>query len=375
MKDTFDPPSPCFVLDEQKLIQNLTIIQEVSQAAAVEIILAFKAFAMWGVFDTIKEYVKGATASSWNEVYLCNEKMGVKSHTYCVAYDPGEFQAIAEKSSHLTFNSLSQYRRYISRVPAGVSIGLRVNPEWSDVTTNLYNPAHPTSRLGIICDELDELPDRVEGLHLHVLCESDSYALEQVLNQFEQKFGAYLKKIKWVNLGGGHLMTKKGYDTSHLVSLLKRFKSRHGVEVILEPGSAFVWQTGDLHTTVLDVVNNRGVRTAIIDASFTCHMPDCLEMPYRPEIIGASAEEQTDAHPYRLGGVSCLAGDYLDTYWFGQELNEGDPLVFKDMIHYTMVKTTMFNGIKHPSIGIQKRDGGFEVIRTFGYEDYRNRLS
>ncbi|MEM6830659.1 MAG: carboxynorspermidine decarboxylase [Bacteroidota bacterium] len=375
MKDTFDIPSPCFVMEEQKLIDNLKRIHHVSQLAGVDLILAFKAFAMWGAFPIVKGYVKGATASSLNEVLLCNEKMGTKSHTYCVAYDTSEFQDIVNGSSHLTFNSLSQYDLHEANVPDEVSIGLRINPEWSDVKTELYNPASSGSRLGINSEALDHLPARVEGLHLHVLCESDSFALEQVLQHVEAKFGKHLRQVKWVNLGGGHLVTEKDYDTAHLVSLLKAFKAKYEVDLIMEPGSAFVWQTGRLYTTVLDVVKNGGVNTAIIDASFTCHMPDCLEMPYRPHVYGASQEKRTDAIGYRLGGVSCLAGDYLDTYWFDKEVSVGDQLIFEDMMHYTMVKTTMFNGIKHPSIGIQKVDGSFEVLRKFGYEDYRDRLS
>ena len=374
MKDTSRIPSPCFVVDERKLIRNLQVIERVQKSAEVEIILAFKGFAMWSVFPTIRTSVKSATASSLNEVILCNEEMKSKSHTYCVAYDPDEFSEIVKRSSHITFNSLAQFELFEHKVPEQVSIGLRVNPEWSDVETDLYNPSNPSSRLGITSDQLNELPERVEGLHFHVLCESDSHALEKVLEKFELKFGRYLSQIKWVNLGGGHLMTRKGYNLDHLIELLNAFKARHGVELILEPGSAFAWEVGDLKTTVLDIVENGGVKTAIIDASFTCHMPDCLEMPYRPNVVGASSMEQK-GQPYRLGGVSCLAGDYLDTYWFEKELKVGDELIFEDMIHYTMVKTTTFNGVKHPSIGIIREDGRFDLVRTFGYADFKSRLS
>ncbi|WP_424961612.1 carboxynorspermidine decarboxylase [Ekhidna sp.] len=368
-------PSPCFVLDEKKLIQNLQLIDHVQKSAGIEIILAFKGFAMWSTFPTVRKYVKGATASSLNEVKLCNEEMGVKSHTYCVAYTDDEFDEIAVKSSHITLNSLAQYQRFINRVPEGVSVGLRVNPEWSDVETDLYNPSSPVSRLGITSENLEELPDRVEGLHFHVLCESDSYALEHVLKSFESRFGHYLPKVKWVNMGGGHLMTRNGYDTDHLIKLLSDFRKRNNVDVILEPGSAFAWQTGDLHTSVLDIVENGGKKTAIFDGSFTCHMPDCLEMPYRPKLEKGSDVKVEGWHPYRLGGVSCLAGDFLDEYWFEKPLEIGDSIVFKDMIHYTMVKTSTFNGVKHPSIGIVKQDGSFELIRAFGYDDFKNRLS
>ncbi|WP_425390875.1 carboxynorspermidine decarboxylase [Ekhidna sp.] len=368
-------PSPCYVLDEKKLIQNLELINSIQKQAGVEIILAFKGFAMWGTFPLLKKYISGATASSLNEVRLCNEEMGVKSHTYCVAYSNDEFDEIVSKSSHITFNSIAQYQRFIDRVPEDVSVGLRVNPEWSDVDTDLYNPSSPVSRLGITSANLEELPDRVEGLHFHVLCESDSVALEHVLHAFEEKFGHFLSQVKWVNMGGGHLMTREGYDTNHLIDLLKKFKERHQIDIILEPGSAFAWQTGDLYTTVLDVVENGGKKTAIFDGSFTCHMPDCLEMPYRPKLESGSDTKIEGWHAYRLGGVSCLAGDFLDEYWFEKPLKEGDPIIFKDMIHYTMVKTSTFNGVKHPSIGIKRENGDFDLIKEFDYSDFKNRLS
>ena len=368
-------PTPCFVLEEQKLIENLELINRVQKEANVEIILAFKGFSMWSAFPVLRRYIQGATASSLNEVKLCNEHMGAKSHTYCVAYDPSAFEDIVSRSSHLTFNSITQYKTLRSKVPQDVSMGLRVNPEWSDVATSLYNPASPDSRLGISAANLKELSEDVEGLHFHVLCESSSHALEQVLASFESRFGHLLPQLKWVNMGGGHLMTREGYDIDHLIDLLRKFRERHQVQIILEPGSAFAWQTGDLHTTVLDVVENGGQHTAIFDGSFTCHMPDCLEMPYRPEIEQGSKDLVEGWLPYRLGGVSCLAGDYLDDYWFEEPINVGDKLVFKDMMHYTMVKTSTFNGVQHPSIGIRRANGDFELIRTFGYEDFKGRLS
>ena len=375
VKDISEIPSPCFVLYESELIRNLSIIREVKEKADVEIILAFKGFAMWSTFPTLLSYINGATASSLNEVRLCNEKMGKKAHTYCVAFDPKSFDSIVSQSSHITFNSLGQYYLYIDQVPKEVTVGLRVNPEWSDVTTDLYNPSNPTSRLGITSARLDHLPDRVEGLHFHVLCESTSHALEKVLEQFETRFGHLLPNIKWVNMGGGHLITEEDYDRMLLINLLRDFKERHDVDIILEPGSAFAWNAGDLVTTVLDIVENGGAKTAVIDASFTCHMPDCLEMPYRPEIKGASKTKINGSHSYRIGGVSCLAGDYLDEYWFKKNLRIGDQLIFKDMMHYTMVKTNMFNGIHHPSIGVVKENGKFELIREFEYLDYESRLS
>ena len=368
-------PSPCYVLEESKLIRNLEVIDRVQKEAGVEVILAFKGFSMWSAFPIVRQYVKGATASSLSEVKLCNEEMGVKSHTYCVAYSDDEFDEIAAHSSHLTFNSLGQYNRFIDRVPSGVGVGLRVNPQWSDVETDLYNPSSPVSRLGITSDHLSRLPDRVEGLHFHVLCESTSFALENVLKAFVERFGQFIPQIKWINMGGGHLMTRADYDVDHLISVLKKFREKHGIQVILEPGSAFAWQTGDLKTTVLDIVENGGQKTAIFDGSFTCHMPDCLEMPYRPKLKEGSDQPKEGWHAYRLGGVSCLAGDFLEDYWFEKPLQIGDTITFRDMIHYTMVKTSTFNGVKHPSIGILRKDGTFELVKEFDYLDFKNRLS
>lgn len=372
-------PSPCYVLDEQLLRKNLALINRVQQEAGIQVILAFKGFAMWSAFPIVREYLSGATASSLNEARLCFEEMGTKAHTYAPAYLPHEFPEILDLSSHIVFNSLNQlaqFREQVLNHSEKVSIGLRVNPEYSDVSTDLYNPASPTSRLGISAQHLaNGLPEGVEGLHFHVLCESDSYALEKVLTNLEKKFGHLLKEVKWVNMGGGHLMTREGYDTNHLVQILKAFKEKHQVEIILEPGSAIAWQTGDLVSTVLDIVDNGGEKTAILDVSFTCHMPDTLEMPYKPVVVGADSEPVPGKPRYRLGGTSCLAGDFMSAYSFEKELNIGDQIVLKDMIHYTMVKTTTFNGVAHPAIGIWRQNGGFELVRQFGYEDYKNRLS
>lgn len=369
-------PSPCYVLDEKRLIRNLELIQKVQEEADVSIILAFKGFAMWSAFPLIKEYLNGATASSLHEAKLCVEEMGCKAHTYNVAYEAQTFEEIVQCSSHLTFNSVSQYDRFIDKVPQEVSIGLRVNPEWSDVMTDLYNPASPTSRLGICADQFpSKLPARVEGLHFHVLCESDAEALVQVLTRFEEKFSHLLPYIKWVNMGGGHLMTRKGYDVDLLIKVLKDFQNRHQVKVILEPGSAVAWETGGLHASVLDIVESGNVKTALADISFTCHMPDCLEMPYKPKVTNASRVPKNGQSKYRIGGVSCLAGDFMEAYGFDEPLAVGDPLIFEDMIHYTMVKTSTFNGVRHPSIGIKREDGSFDLIKEFSYEDFKNRLS
>ena len=371
-------PSPSFLLDESRLRRNLELIRSVQERAGVSVILALKGFSMWRVFPLVKEYLKGATASSLHEARLIYEEMGVRAHTYSPAYIPGAFEETMRYSSHITFNSVAEYERYaghLAKAGHKISAGLRVNPEYSEVETDLYNPAAPGSRLGIAPDGLGEqLPEGVEGLHFHTLCESSSYDLEKVLAAFEHHFGRFFPQLKWVNLGGGHLMTRQGYDVPHLVQLLKRFRERTGLDIILEPGSAIAWETGELVTTVLDVVENRGVRTAIIDASFTAHMPDTLEMPYLPKIIG-SLPEGEGRYTYRIGGVSCLAGDYKQEYHFDRPLEPGDRLIFWDMIHYTMVKTTTFNGVKHPDICMWREDGELEMVKRFGYEDFKGRLS
>lgn len=374
-----DLPSPCFVLEEKRLRKNLELMREVQQRAGVKIILAFKGFAMWRVFPLVRQYLGGATASSLHEAMLCVEEMKSKAHTYAPVYLPDEFTQVMDLSSHLTFNSLSEYHRYYKQVaahPEKISCGLRVNPEYSVVETALYNPCAPGTRLGILADQLTEgLAPGIEGLHFHNLCESKSHDLEQTLRSFEKRFGHFLPQLKWVNMGGGHLMTHQDYDIEHLIALLQDFRQRHPhLQVILEPGSAVAWETGDLVTTILDIVENQGIQTLMIDASFTAHMPDTLEMPYRPAILGAGDPE--DGKPtFRIGGISCLSGDYLSEYSFDHVPKVGDRLILRDMIHYTMVKTTTFNGVKHPSIAIWTEEEELEIVRTFGYEDFKNRLS
>jgi carboxynorspermidine decarboxylase len=371
-------PSPCYVIDEDRFRTNLSLIKHVSDMSGAEIILAFKGFAMWGVFPILREYISGAAASSIDEARLCYEEIKSKAHTYSPVYRESNFQSILRYSSHITFNSLAQYNKYsreIKKQSGLVSAGLRINPEFSEISHGLYNPCSPGSRLGIIAEDLkDGIPEGIEGFHFHVLFEADSYALEKVLEVVEQKFGKYFPLLKWINMGGGHLMTRKDYDTDHLIDVLKRFKEKTGLHLILEPGSAFAWETGELIATVEDIVENQGIKTLIPDISFTAHMPDCLEMPYKPNIIGA-----TDPVPgkptYRVGGNSCLSGDVMGDWSFNEEVKIGDRLVFLDMIHYTMVKTTTFNGVHHPSIGIWTKDGKFKLIREFGYDDYKSRLS
>ena len=379
MIDFKEIPSPCYVMEERLLRRNLSLIKEVKERAGVNIILAFKAFALWKAFPIVREYIPFSTASSKFEAQLAFEEMGSRAHTYSPAYTEADFPAILKYSSHVTFNSLTQFERFYPMVQADgnrVSCGLRINPEYSDVETDLYNPCAPGSRMGVVRDLLgDRLPEGIEGLHFHTLCESDSYDLEKTLKVVEERFGSFLPHIKWLNMGGGHLMTRKGYDTEHLIHLLRSFRSRYpNLEIIMEPGSAFAWQTGFLLTTVVDIVENHGIRTAIIDASFTCHMPDCLEMPYKPVIRGAM--EPTPGLPtYRIGGNSCLSGDFMGDWSFERPLQVGDRLIFEDMIHYTIVKTTMFNGIPHPTLALWSKDDRLVMYRQFGYEDYKNRMS
>lgn len=372
-------PSPCYVMEERLLRDNLSLIKDVKERSGVNIILAFKAFAMWRAFPIIREYIPYSTASSRFEARLAFEEMGSPAHTYSPAYTEADFSEILKYSSHITFNSVAQFNRFYPMVQADgnrASCGLRVNPEYSPVETDLYNPSAPGSRMGIIADELGTtLPEGVDGFHFHVLCESTSYDLERALQELEARFGHFLPQLKWLNMGGGHLMTRKGYDTDHLVSLLLEFKRKYpNLELIMEPGSAFAWQTGFLLTTVVDVVENKGVKTAIIDASFTCHMPDCLEMPYKPAIRFAT--DAVEGKPtYRIGGNSCLSGDFMGDWSFDKPLEIGDKIIFEDMIHYTIVKTSMFNGIPHPALALWSKDDELLIYRTFGYEDYKGRMS
>ncbi len=375
-------PSPCFVLDEYLLEKNLQLLNKVQDEAGVDIICALKGYAMWSTFPLINKYLKGGAASSLNEARLIYEKMQLKAHTYCPAFLESEFDEILKYSSHITFNSLNQYFLYIDKVKKaspGISAGLRINPEYSEVKTDLYNPAMPGSRLGITFGQLPGmLPENVDGLHFHVLCENDSHVLERTLAKVEEKFSGYIKQVEWINFGGGHLITKEGYDTNHLVTLIHEFKRRYPniKKIILEPGGAIGWRTGYLVSTVVDVIENKGIKVAMLDVSFAAHMPDCLEMPYKPQIIGATDPDKNKP-TYRLGGTTCLAGDFMGMgdFSFDNELKPGNKVIFEDMIHYTMVKTNFFNGVKHPSIGIWTKSNKFKLIRKFGYEDFCYKLS
>ena len=371
-------PSPCYIMEEGLLRKNLVLIKSVADRAGVEIILAFKSFAMWRSFPIFREYIDHSTASSVYEARLALEEFGSKAHTYSPAYTEADFPEIMRCSSHITFNSLSQFHRFYPVVVAegsGISCGIRINPEYSEVETELYNPCAPGTRFGVMADQLpEELPAGIEGFHCHCHCESSSYELEHTLEHLEGKFSRWFSQIKWLNLGGGHLMTRKDYDVEHLVRLLQGLKGRYShLQIILEPGSAFTWQTGVLSSEIVDIVENRGIRTAILNVSFTCHMPDCLEMPYKPAIRFAT--DAVEGKPtYRIGGNSCLSGDYMGDWSFDKPLAIGDKLIFEDMIHYTIVKTNMFNGIPHPSLALWSKDNQLVMYRTFGYEDYKNRM-
>ena len=380
MIDLTKIPSPCYVMEETLLRRNLELIRSVQERAGVNIILAFKAFALWRSFPIIREYIRHSTASSVSEAQLAFEEMGSPAHTYAPAYTEEEFPLFLKYSSHITFNSLSQFGRFYPMVKASgknVTCGLRINPEYSVVETDLYNPSAPGSRLGVTADRIgDKLPEGITGLHLHNLCENNSYDLEKTLAVVEQKFGRLFGRIQWLNLGGGHLMTHKDYNVEHLIEVLTALKSRYPhLEIILEPGSAFVWETGVLVATVADIIENQGVNTAMLNVSFACHMPDCLEMPYKPRIRGAYHDPVDGKPTYRMGGNSCLSGDFMGEWSFDEPLQVGDRLVFEDMIHYTTVKTTLFNGVTHPSIGLWSADNQFILYRRFGYEDYKNRMS
>ncbi|NEW83534.1 MAG: carboxynorspermidine decarboxylase [Mariniphaga sp.] len=373
-------PTPCYLIEEELLRKNLRLIQSVKEKAGVEIILAFKGFSMWKAFPIVREYISGTAASGAYEAKLATDEMKTLAHTYSPAFQHSDFMEVMENSSHITFNSLSQLERFLPDVrnfSRKISTGIRVNPEFSEVETALYNPCAPGTRLGVLADQLGaELPEGIEGFHFHTLCESSALDLEKTLAAFESRFGKYLHKIKWVNMGGGHLMTRKGYDTEKLIRILKDFRQRwNDIEIILEPGSAFAWETGVLVSEVVDVVENKGIKTAILNISFTAHMPDCLEMPYKPRIRGAYHEPVEGKPTYRMGGNSCLAGDFMGFWSFNHELKSGDQIVFEDMIHYTIVKSSMFNGVPHPSIGMWTESGIFKLFSAFDYLDYKNRMA
>ncbi len=373
---------PTYILNETKLRRNLEIISRVSRLADVEIILAFKAYALWRTFPIFREYIGATTASSLNEARLGFEEFGAPTHTFSPAYEDSEIEEIARCSSHIVFNSMSQYERFREQVRQAnrdISIGLRLNPEYSEVATLLYNSCAPGTRFGIASDKLPKkLPDDVKGFHIHCHCESGSDVFARTLKHFEARFSPWLEQVEWMNFGGGHLMTRKDYDIQNLIDILTGFRQRYPhLKIIMEPGSAFAWQTGELVSQIVDIVEHDGIKTAILNVSFTCHMPDCLEMPYQPEVRRAKIVDDTNARSprvYRLGGNSCLSGDWMGYWQFDYDLQVGENIIFEDMLHYTTVKTNMFNGIPHPDIALLHADGELETLRRFTYEDYRSRM-
>ena len=373
---------PAYILEEEKLRRNLSLIKGVADEAGIEIILAFKAFALWKTFPIFREYINSTTASSLSEARLAYEEFGAPAHTFSPAYTDLEIEDIARMSSHLTFNSLSQYSRHHTKAletNSNLKLGIRVNPEYSEVGTDIYNPCAPGTRFGVLASQLPErLPEDITGFHCHCHCESGADVFQRTLVHIEDKFSKWFDQLEWINFGGGHLMTRKDYDIRLLIDILKGFKKRYpNLKVILEPGSAFAWQTGPLVSHVVDVVENKGIKTAILDVSFTCHMPDCLEMPYWPTVRGAETiegEYGKGENIYRLGGNSCLSGDWMQSWKFDHALQIGETVIFEDMIHYTTVKTCTFNGITHPDICLLKKNGELQVLRHFDYQDYKNRM-
>ena len=373
---------PAYILEEEKLRRNLSLIKGVADEAGIEIILAFKAFALWKTFPIFREYINSTTASSLSEARLAYEEFGAPAHTFSPAYTDLEIEDIARMSSHLTFNSLSQYSRHHTKAletNSNLKLGIRVNPEYSEVGTDIYNPCAPGTRFGVLASQLPErLPEDITGFHCHCHCESGADVFQRTLVHIEEKFSKWFDQLEWINFGGGHLMTRKDYDIRLLIDILKDFKKRYpNLKVILEPGSAFAWQTGPLVSHVVDMVENKGIKTAILDVSFTCHMPDCLEMPYWPTVRGAETiegEYGEGENIYRLGGNSCLSGDWMQSWRFDHALQIGETVIFEDMIHYTTVKTCTFNGITHPDICLLKKNGELQVLRHFDYQDYKNRM-
>ena len=376
---------PMYILEESRLRGNLELISRVARESDIEIILAFKAYALWKTFPIFREYVSSTTASSLYEARLGFEEFGAPVHTFTPAQTDAEIDEISRYSSHISFNSLTQYGRFHERalkVNPKLKLGLRVNPEYSEVGTLLYNPCAPGTRFGITADKLPEtLPSDITGFHCHCHCESGSDVFRRTLRHIEEKFSKWFPQLEWINFGGGHLMTRKDYDVDLLINMMREFHKRYpNLHVILEPGSAFGWQTGPLVAQVVDVVEDHGIKTAILNVSFTCHMPDCLEMPYMPVVRGANIIDNSSHNTphstfvYRLGGCSCLSGDFMGSWAFDHELQVGENIIFEDMLHYTTVKTNMFNGIHHPAIALLHTDGELEVLRRFTYEDYKNRM-
>jgi carboxynorspermidine decarboxylase len=371
-------PSPSFVVDEDDLENNLKILDSVQKRTGAKILLAQKGFAMFYFYPLIRKYLKGVCSSGLNEARLGYEEFGGEVHTYSPAFREEEFKEIARISGHVVFNSFSQLEKFLPllrKYNSAAEAGIRINPEQSETETAIYDPCRPLSRLGVTASNFrEDLLEGITGLHFHTLCENNADSLERTLSAVEEKFGKYLSRIKWVNFGGGHHITRDDYDIDLLCRLITDFKNKYEVEVYLEPGEAVALNTGVLVSSVLDIVDNNG-KVAILDVSAQTHMPDVIEMPYRPMILG-SGEKDEKKHSYILGGTSCLAGDIIGEYSFDSPLKPGDRLVFTDMAHYSMVKTTTFNGVPLPAIAAcSSKNGIYKIIKEFGYKDFKGRLS
>ena len=369
-------PSPCFIIDQQAIERNLSILDQVQKKSGAKILLALKGFAMFSMFQILNKVLAGTCASSVDEALLGREEFQGEVHTSAPAYSKESLIEILKVSDHVIFNSCGQWQRFYSlcqETAINVMYGLRINPEHSEATTALYDPCQPGSRLGIRQNDFAKVDlQGISGLHFHTLCEQDSYALERTLEAVKEKFGRYIHAMQWVNFGGGHHITRSDYDVKHLCNLIKDFKKQYNVDIYLEPGEAVALNAGYFTTTVLDIIHNE-IDIAILDSSAATHLPDVLEMPYRPELLGAGNPNEK-SYTYRLGGISCLAGDIIGDYSFDTPLTVGDKLVFTDMAHYTMVKTTSFNGIRPPAIAIYNQ-GEVEIVKRFNYEDFKNKLS
>ncbi len=369
--------TPCYVVDERLLIKNLEILHYVQERTGCSILLAQKGFSMYCVYPLIGKYLKGVTSSSLFEARLGYEEMGKEVHAYAPAYIEEEFDELLKYSDHIVFNSFDQWNKYRDKVKnfksKKVECGIRINPEYSEIETHLYDPCYNYSRLGVTLSNFkpEEL-DGIDGLHFHTMCEQNSDTLARTIKVVDEKFGEYIKDMKWLNFGGGHHITRPDYDLETLIKSIEFFQNKYGVKVYLEPGEAVALNTGFLVAKVLDIVNN-GMNIAILDTSAACHMPDVLEMPYRPNIIDSGRPDEYE-HTYRLGSHTCLAGDVIGDYSFRQPLKPGDKLVFCDMAHYTMVKNNTFNGINLPSIALYNEKEGIKIVKKFGYEDFKSRL-
>ena len=370
-------PSPCYVVDEGLLIQNLEKLKSVADRTGCKILLAQKGFSMFSVYPLLGDYLHGVTSSGILEARLGSEEMGKEVHTYAPAFSDADFDEILTYSDHIVFNSFRQWEKFKDKVknhPKTIECGIRINPEYSEIDVDMYNPCFTHSRFGVTLENFEPTKlDGIDGIHFHTMCEQNSDTLERTIQVVDEKFGKYIQKMKWINFGGGHHITRPDYDIETLVRSIMYMKNKYGIDVYLEPGEAVALNTGYLVATVLDTLHN-GMPIAILDTSASCHMPDVLEMPYRPEIVGAGLPNEK-AYTYRFGGPTCLAGDVIGDYSFDQPLNPGDKLAFCDMAHYSMVKNNTFNGINLPSIALHRKNEGIQVIKQFGYEDFKNRLS